>query len=604
MKGFRFSKLNLQGKLLLLYFLTIFVPLLVTGQIILSISGKKIIEQTTSITQEASQQTAKNIQVLLNQYVDIVNRLSFDQQLNNYLNPSRIYESDLESIDAYSLYLKPVTYYDFNFKEPTAKLKIYFLNTTLLQDSNTFIFADQGKQNLAEYRASVIAGGELVWGKDGERIYIARSMYNMQKKLEAVVSIEIPESRLNALIMEREKSDNMMFITEASGSVISTNTKEFAGLTIKDKPFFKPGEQLPFDVTDEEMGTRYKVVEETLGNGRYYPDWHLFTLIPLDRLINDEQKIRRTGLLVSSLGLIISCGIFMLSLTRITSRIKALVHKMRIVRTGELTLMEDHGPTDEVGVLTQNFNEMILDLKRSIYDNYEVNLKLKDITIKKQEAELYALQNQINPHFLFNTLESIRMGLHNKGDDETAVIVLNLSKLFQNLLNWQGEFIPLREEIELVNKYLSIQKYRFQDKIQYQTLLPESLKEVYIPKLTIQPVVENAVKHGIEGIRGQGNIMVRAEEAENGTMRIVVEDDGAGIPLDTLQRIQQELESPEIKKSGSIGLKNVHDRIVLHSGSAYGVTIESKGGSGTRVVISMPVLLHHPVREGANDNYV
>jgi two-component system, sensor histidine kinase YesM len=602
MKAFRFSKLNLQGKLLLLYFLTIFVPLLVTGQIILSISGKKIIEQTTSITQEASQQTAKNIQVLLNQYVDIVNRLSFDQQLNNYLNPSRFYESDLESIDAYSLYLKPVTYYDFNFKEPTAKLKIYFLNTTLLQDYNTFVFANQEKQNLPEYKAAVRAGGELVWGKDNERIYIARTMYNMQKQLVAVVSIEIPETRLNALIMEREKS--MMFITDAAGSVISTNTKEFAGLTIKNKPFFKPGEQLPFDVTDEELGTRYKVVTETLGNGSYYPDWHLFTLIPLDRLINDEQNIRRTGLLVSSLGLIISCGIFMLSLTRITSRIKALVRKMRVVRTGELTVMVDHGPTDEVGVLTQNFNEMIQELKRSIYNNYEVNLKLKDITIKKQEAELYALQNQINPHFLFNTLESIRMGLHNKGDDEMAVIVLNLSKLFRNLLNWQGEFIPLREEIELVNKYLSIQKYRFQDKIQYQTLLPESLKDVYIPKLTIQPVVENAVKHGIEGIRGQGNITVRAEDAENGAMRIVVEDDGAGIPLDKLQRIQQELESPEIKKSGSIGLKNVHDRIALHFGPAYGVTIESKNGSGTRVVISMPLLLHHPVKEGDNDNYV
>lgn len=594
MKPIRFPRLNLQGKLLLLYFLTIFVPLVVIGQIILSVSGKKIIEQTASLMQESSQQTAKNIQVLLNQYADIVNRLSLDQQLNNYLNPARVYESELESIDAYSLYLRPVTYYDFNFKEPTAKLHIYFLNTTLLQDSITFLFADSERQALADYKAAVQAGGELVWGKDRERIYVARAMYDMQKHLVAVVSIQIPESRLNALIMERGKSDSKLYITDRAGNVLTSNAQEQPNASVGAMPFFKPGEKTPFDVTDGAAGNRYKVVAIELGDGKYYPDWHLFTLIPLDRLIDDERKIRRLGLLVSSAGLLVSFALFLMLLTRITARIKALVQKMRIVRNGELAVMEDTGPPDEIGVLTQSFNDMIRDLQQSIYENYEVNLKLKDITIKKQEAELYALQNQINPHFLFNTLESIRMGLHNKGDSETAVIVLNLSRLLRHLLNWQGELIRLGEELELVNKYLSIQKYRFQDKISYETELPDRLADVYIPKLTVQPVVENAVKHGIEPIRGHGRLSIRAT-ADEGTLRIVVEDDGAGMPEEMVERIRREMESADIKKSGSIGLKNVRDRIALHFGPGYGVTIRSRLGEGTRVELTMPVLPYNPI---------
>jgi two-component system sensor histidine kinase YesM len=243
---------------------------------------------------------------------------------------------------------------------------------------------------------------------------------------------------------------------------------------------------------------------------------------------------------------------------------------------------------------------MIESLQQLIYDNYEANLKLKDITIKKQEAELYALQNQINPHFLFNTLESIRMGLHNKGDDETAVIVLNLSKLFRYSLSWQGELIRLREELELVSRYLSIQKYRFEQKISYRIELPEPLADAWIPRFTVQPVVENAVKHGLESIRENGYLTVRvttAREADAETMAIVVEDNGAGIQAQTLVHIREALASGEMRKTGSIGLKNVHDRIALHYGAGYGVAVESEPEQGTRVTITIPALYDIPAKK-------
>lgn len=596
----RKPQFKLKTKLLLLYFLTIFIPLLVTGQIILSVSGSKIIEQTTNITQDNSRQAATNIQTLLNEYVDIVNRLSFDQTLNNYLNPERVYKDELESIDAYSLYLKPVTFYDFNYKETSAKLRIYFLNTTLLQDLETFIHVDQEIRNLKVYKEAVAGKGELVWGRNDNVIYLARSMSNSNGMLSAVLSVQISVNRLHSLIVERGESENMTFIVDPEGRIITANTTDYENLASNVQLFSRPEAETSFDIQDRATGRSYKVLIEKIGNASFYPDWRLYTLIPLDRLIDEERQIRNLGLIVIAAGLLLSFAISMLTLDRITSRVKALVKQMQVVKNGNLAKLEDKGSSDEIGALTKNFNVMIESLQQSHYENYEVNLKLKDITIKKQEAELYALQSQINPHFLFNTLESIRMGLHNKGDTETSVIVLNLSKLFRSMLNWQGEFITLREEIELAKEYLSIQKYRFADKLNYVISLPKELKNAYIPKLTLQPIVENAVKHGIEEISRDGMIQVAVQADGPDRMEVRVEDNGVGFAPSTLRRIQEELLSHDMKKSGSIGLKNVHDRLVLHFGDRCGIHLESDS-EGTRVRIRLPIIYDSKTKLGEQD---
>lgn len=580
--------LHLRAKLILLYFLTIFIPLLIMGQVILSVSGKKIIEQTTNLSRESSVQTARNVQERFGGYVDIVGRLSVDQALINYLNPARVYESELQSIDAYDLYLKPVTFYDFNHKDPAAKLNILFLNDTLLQDLNIFIHADEEVRLREDYQAAVNAEGALVWGLKEEGIFVARSVYTVKRQLAAVISMQFPESSLHSLISETRLSDRTLLIADRSGHAISSNDRNLIGRSVRDQAYFRPDAAVPFDFEDPVTGRPYKVIVETLGDGKIFPDWRLLTLIPLDRLIDDERHIRQIGLWVLALGLAVSCGIFLIALGRITERVKRLVKKMQSVKTGELSVLEDDVSRDEIGALTRSFNGMIENLQRSIYENYEVNLKLKDITIKKQEAELYALQNQIHPHFLFNTLESIRMGLHNKGDQETATVVLHFSNLFRHLLNWQGEFIPLRDEVDLIRKYLKVQKYRFRDRIRDELAMDERLSGVLIPKLTLQPLVENAVKHGIENVHS-GSIRVLIRSVGEERMEAVIEDDGAGIPEDRLNEIRGELADPEIKKSGSIGLKNVHDRIQLHYGAGYGVEVGKGSPKGTRVRVTMPI---------------
>lgn len=589
---------NLRTKLVLLYVLTIVIPLVVIGYIVMSVYGSKVVEQTTSITQENTVQTARNLQVLLAQYVDIVNRLSYDQQLNDYLTPSRVYKTDLESIDAYSLYLKPATFYDYNYKEPDAQIKIFFHNETLLQDGIMFVHADYEVQNLAEYRSARAAEGRLVWGTARGRIYIARAMYTAQGQLSAVVSLQIPENRLYSLIAESEKSDRTVLIADSRGTVITASRRELVGGSLLGQAYFRPQAQAsaPFDYVDRAAGRSFKVIEESLGDGQQFLDWRLITLVPLDRIMDEEHRIRRLFLLATLGGLLISCILFLWVLNRITKRIKRLVRKMQTVKNGSLSVMQETGASDEIGALTRSFNDMIEHLQRSIYENYVVNLELKDITIRKQEAELYALQNQINPHFLFNTLESIRMGLHNKGDSETSVIVLSLSKLFRNTLYTQGEFVRLGEELEMIGSYMSIQQYRFGERIRYEVELPEALEDATIPKLTVQPIVENAVKHGIESASGNGTIAIVVRQIGPDAMEIEVQDNGAGITPERLAQLEKELAARDMKKASGIGLKNVQDRLLLHYGAPYGLTVTG-GGAGVSVKLTMPIRLEETRQE-------
>jgi two-component system sensor histidine kinase YesM len=273
----------------------------------------------------------------------------------------------------------------------------------------------------------------------------------------------------------------------------------------------------------------------------------------------------------------------------ITNRIKRLEQKMKKVKDGQFETMKSVGANDEIGGMIDNFNLMVTSLKQLIYENYEVKIQMTDIALKKREAELYALQSQINPHFLFNTLESIRMKIYN-GDDiqEASSMIFNLSKILRISLNWQGEIISLSREIEFTKYYLQINKGRYKDKLEYVVSIPDELSKYKILKLIVQPIVENALKHGIEQKSKNGIIRINAYESED-KLIIEISDNGAGMDSAKLEQIQHEISTTEtLKSEGSIGIKNVNDRMVLYYGKEFGLKINSVKDEGTQVKLHLP----------------
>ncbi len=218
----------------------------------------------------------------------------------------------------------------------------------------------------------------------------------------------------------------------------------------------------------------------------------------------------------------------------------------------------------------------------------------------RTEAELHALQNQINPHFLYNTLEIVRSRALTQGNQDVAEMAESLALQFRYCINRQGELATLQQEIDHVHNYLLIQRYRFGDRIRYQQIIHDptgQAKLSRIPMLTLQPIIENALLHGINPRVEGGTITLRIRTSERRIL-ISVDDDGVGIPEKDLKRIRSTLQdgrtvpipSVQEKHSTGIAIYNVNQRIRLYFGETYGLDIFSTEGVGTSVVITLPLV--------------
>jgi two-component system sensor histidine kinase YesM len=209
-----------------------------------------------------------------------------------------------------------------------------------------------------------------------------------------------------------------------------------------------------------------------------------------------------------------------------------------------------------------------------------------------KKAELRTLQAQINPHFLYNTLDTIVWMAESNKSDQVIEIVRALSSFFRIALSRGKDWISLQQELEHVKSYLAIQKMRYRDILDYEFDVDDDLLDSTILKLTLQPLVENALYHGIKTKRGGGEIIVSVQRGEPNSVVIVVRDDGVGFTPYKLARIRETLsgESSEItmKKEGGFGLENVNKRIKLYYGQQYGLSIQSHYRAGTQVTVTIP----------------
>ncbi|WP_297988032.1 sensor histidine kinase, partial [uncultured Anoxybacillus sp.] len=241
--------------------------------------------------------------------------------------------------------------------------------------------------------------------------------------------------------------------------------------------------------------------------------------------------------------------------------------------------------SDEIGRLGRSFNKMLDQIQRFIS---LVEWKER----QRWEAELRSLQEHIKPHFLYNTLDTIHWMARKRGADDVAQVIESLSKLFRIGLSKGKDMILFSEEIEHIQSYLSIQKVRYQEKLNYTIAISPCVHDLYIVKLILQPIVENAIYHGIKQRRGSGHITIRAEEKE-GRVIIKVQDDGVGMSKEALASLRRILAADFIAREEKIngyGMMNVQARIQLAFGSSYGLDVESEEGKGTTVTIVHPII--------------
>lgn len=220
----------------------------------------------------------------------------------------------------------------------------------------------------------------------------------------------------------------------------------------------------------------------------------------------------------------------------------------------------------------------------------KINELLEQVTteqIRLRKAEFELLQTQINPHFLYNTLDTIIWLAEAGKQREVVGMVGSLSEFFRASLNQGKDIISIREELQHVKSYLEIQQVRYQDILKYEIQVPGELDKYLIPKITIQPIVENALYHGIKNKRGLGRIRVSGKKEEGG-FAIQVEDNGIGINEERLRQVRDKIQYRTPAENDIYGLYNVNERIRLNFGEKFGISIESVYGEGTVVSIHLP----------------
>lgn len=250
------------------------------------------------------------------------------------------------------------------------------------------------------------------------------------------------------------------------------------------------------------------------------------------------------------------------------------------VAKGDLTVRSDVHAGVEVNVLSDSLNTMI----------DKINELLEQVTkeqIRLRKAEFELLQSQINPHFLYNTLDAI-VWLAESGEQKKVVsMVGSLSEFFRMSLNQGKDVVSIKEELQHVRSYLEIQQVRYQDILRYEICVPEELYVYRIPKITIQPLVENALYHGIKNKRGVGKITITGYE-EDGVFYVQVEDNGIGITEERLEQVRNGILGKVATGKAIYGLYNVNERIRLNFGEQYGISLESSYGEKTKVSVKLP----------------
>lgn len=385
----------------------------------------------------------------------------------------------------------------------------------------------------------------------------------------AVLSINVKESEFYAFIeKEMQIPQKDIFVVNQNGSIITCKDKGIISKNINDVlncKSIKLGATGSFDITY--MGKHSLVVYSTLKNG-----WRVFSLIAYNQLLEEARKSSKNLSLFYSVSVMISILLIYLTSSLFSKRIKYLSKKIKTVEGGQFDINVRDMGNDELGQLIRSFKHMTEEVDRLIKEEYEVE-------IAKRTAEMDALQSQIKPHFLYNTLNTISALALEQNDLIVDKMVRALSKFYRISLNKGKKEISIREEFELTENYIYILKVRFDGLLHINIQYDESVFNYKTPKLILQPFIENCINHAIYDDENGINVIIKAFRNGN-IINFKVIDDGGGMAEARLN---------ELMKTG-YGIKNVDDRIKLLYGEEYGVTVFSRLGIGTSASITIPII--------------
>lgn len=389
------------------------------------------------------------------------------------------------------------------------------------------------------------------------------------RKLIGVYIINIPCSNIEESIKEKE---------DIKGNILLINNKDIVLFSSDKKQLDKKFEYQHNTVSHigkEDFSEMWDVGLSGLKVAYIFEGKALY--IEINKNMYKTYMILAVALVITLLWSWIVCKVF-------NKRVKILTDSMSYVQKGDFSHRILIKTQDEIGILSEAFNHMCEKLNDYIVRVYHSEIKLKN-------AEVNALQSQINPHFLYNTLESIKTEALVNNDRTTAQMISLLGNLFRWSSKTDEKIVLLEDEIDYINTYLELQQIRFHNSLNVYIFIADELLDFSVPKLIMQPIIENSIKNGLRLGEKQGSIQISAIEKPEHILEIVIADNGNGMSEERLLEIRNKLKK-EISQDDfrGIGIQNVHQRLRLMFGLKYGLSISSIKGEGTTVTLTLPAM--------------
>lgn len=580
------NDMKIRNKLILSFVVVVFVPVAIVGIFLTGELRKFAFDNALEQAYQNVDRVKKRSTEVINVADDLSYRLSYDERLRNLAN--RQYESVYDVFVAYREY--PDLQQAIRMYKEISNIRFYSENPTMLNNWE-FLYPKDEIRGTEWYRRAEDDIGVIYWDyiedERDQKVYLSliKGVDLGSKDNRGVLVINVNTGMLNT-ILSQEAFDTI--IVDSSNNIVAANRPELYGKTLAEIEdasgvVYHASGSYESVIHDEAS----KVLIEPLNTESGVNGLRIISIFSIDSIVADANRISKLAMTVIIISLLLAVLLIYSFSSLISNRLLRLSKHITKVGTGNLGVAMEIDGKDEIGQLSRQFNSMVGNVNDLMNEVQESNEQKRLMEQKQNEIKFKMMASQINPHFLFNALESIRMEAHLKGETEIARIVRLLGKMMRSNLEVGSGKTTIKDEIEMVQCYLDIQKFRYEDRLKYELQVDPEANRVRIPPLIIQPLVENAVIHGMDHKEEGTSIRVRVTASE-GKLHVMTEDNGAGISLDRLQMIYGYLSDTDEKDGGRIGLRNVHVRLQLTYGPEAGLIIYSEPGIGTRIEFSIP----------------
>lgn len=576
MFNLRLHHMKLRSKLIVIYIVCVFIPIILTNVLFYQVTTRNVKIQKTSDAEQAMTLLQAELRTVIDDAAGISYLYSIDKQLIQHLDTAySSYDRYIESLNTIS-----------NLFNRTDKENKVFHSMVIMTDNPTTLASGHIIKLEDEMRSSEWYEQIDHSNNTFPHLFVTPESISVVQRLsdrriggyEHVLKIDLNMNYVRQILDLSSFSGDFYFLDPSN----QVRYGRLAGG--ETSPLITGGQTLNRD--DIPKPNKAIEIEMTFQNNRYIGGWSVYGVLDEEIILSDVRQSGQFILWFAGINFLVPTIVILIMSRSIHTRIQNMLRHMKSVRNKKIGLIPYSGERDEVGELAVEFNRMSGRIENLINDVYESEIQKKELALRQRQAQLHALHSQINPHFLFNALETIRMRSLMKGETQTARTIQNMARIFRKSILWKRSFVTIREELELIESFLEIQKYRFDSKLEYHIGVDQSLLDIEIPKMAFLPFVENASIHGIEKVAGIGYINIQIAQ-ENGQIVFVITDNGMGIDqakIDELQHYFQE----ESDMGDSIGMKNVITRLRICYGESFTFTIASEAGGGTRIMLRLP----------------